>query len=188
MSVQVPTTGWYLENRVGSHKKFYTVLIAENGVVVTAWGRIGTQGQSKIQKFPEFKDAEALGKRQVYSKQTGGYSALAEDFKLTIDSDVLNAACQNESPAILTRLFHEARNNPQFAGDTEVVLKHYEDFVKKAQRLLDTAGDRNFEEVFNEFDELKTTWKTISDKHDEVAVTVNLAEQLLSQRLMSGAL
>lgn len=188
MGVQVPVTGWYLENRTANHNKCYTVLISENGVVVAAWGAIGSKGQSKIQKFAELKDAEALGKRQVYSKQTGGYSVIVEDFKFSIDSDVLNEACQRSTTAPLVQAFTKARLEPQYEGDKQVVLKHYEDFVKKAQRLMDTADDRNFEEVWIEFEELEAAWKAISDQHDKTAVTLDLTRQMLSQRLMSGAL
>lgn len=183
----IPVTGWHLENRTGSHNKFYTVLIAENGVVVTAWGAIGSAGQSKIQKTT-LKDAEALGKRQVYSKLTRGYSTKADEFKFTIEEDALNEACRRTMTQPLTRAFHQALRDPQYEGDKQVVLKHYDDFVDKAQRLLNEAGDRSFEEVYAEFEELEKAWAEISDKHAEAEVTVSLTKQLLSQKLMSGSL
>jgi len=188
MSTPVAVTGWHLENRIGSHNKYYTVLIAENGIVVTAWGKIGTAGQTKIQKLPQVKDAEALGKRQLYSKQTGGYSVLTDEFKFTIEHDVLMQAASTTNAAVLTRLFHEALRDPAYEGDKQVVLKHYDDFVAKAQRLLNEAGERAFEDVYAEFEELEAAWQSISDKHDEVKVTVDLTKQLLGQRLMSGSL
>jgi len=184
----IPVTGWYLENRIGSHNKFYCVLLSENGVVVTAWGGIGTKGQAKIQKFPRADDAEALGKRQLYSKKTGGYSPVTEDFKFSLDSDVLNEACQRQDPHALTRLFHDARLNPAYEGDAQAVLQHYDDVAKKARRLLETAGERTFEDVHTEFEELKKAWEVVRDKHDEVATAMSLTEQVLGQRLMSGSL
>lgn len=184
----IPTTGWYLENRIGNHKKFYTVLIAENGVVVTAWGRIGQAGQSKIQKFPSLKDAEALGKRQVYAKQTGGYSVIEDEFKFTITNDILNTACAQDSAPMLLRQFAQARTEPKFQGDSQVVMKHYEDFAGRAQALLNTAAERPFDEVYAEYEELEAAWKVLRDKHDEVAVTVSLTSQTLHQRLLSGSL
>jgi len=185
---KIPVTGWYLENRNGSHSKFYTVLIAENGVVVTAWGRIGAAGQSKIQRLPLLTDAEALGKRQVYSKQTGGYSVINDDFKFTIGEALLDEACQRDAAGLLTRAFHEALRDPQYQGEKQSVMKHYDDFVEKAQRLMTEAGNRSFDEVYAEFEELEKAWQAISDKHGEAAVTISLTKQMLSQRLMSGAL
>lgn len=185
MATPVPVTGWHLTNTIGSHRKFYTVLIADNGVVVTAWGRIGSAGQSKIDKLPEYKDAEALGKRQVYGKQTGGYQVITDQFTFTINDDVLGNACARSMAQPLLQAFEAAKNDPAFAGERQVVMKYYDEFVAKAQRLLND-GERPFEEVHAEFEELKEAWNHLSDKHDEVRVTVDLAEQLLAQRLMSG--
>lgn len=185
MATPIPVTGWHLTNTIGDHNKFYTVLIAENGVVVTAWGRIGSAGQQKIDKLMSFKDAEALGKRQLYSKQTGGYQVITDEFTFTIDDDALLNACARTMAAPLLKAFEDAKNDPAFAGDTQVVMKYYDEFVVKAQRLLND-GERPFEEVHAEFEDLKTSWTALTDKHDEVKVTVDLAEQLLAQRLMSG--
>lgn len=186
--MQIPVEGWYLENRTGNHSKFYTVLIAENGVVVTAWGRIGTAGQSKIQRLPTPADAEALGRRQAYSKQAGGYSVLTNAFRFTIGEALLDEACQRDAAELLTRAFHAAQNDPQFEVEKKSVTSHYDQFVEKAQRLLTGAGDRAFDEVYAEFEELETAWQAINDKHDEAAVTIGLTRQKLHQRLMSGAL
>lgn len=184
----IAVIGWHLENRIGSHNKFYTVLIADNGVVVTAWGKIGTVGQNKVQRFPQYADAEALGKRQLYSKQTGGYTVKANEFKFAIDENLINEACKNDTAAPMTRAFHAALAEPQFGGDRDVVLKHYDDFVDKAQRLMGGASDRAFDEVWSEFEELEKAWDAISNKHAEADVTISLTRQMLSQRLMSGSL
>lgn len=184
----VTVTGWYLENRTGSHNKQYTVLLAENGTLVCNWGPIGTKGQSQVNKFPTHDEAEPLGKRQLYSKQTRGYDLITGNFKFVVDTDVLNQAVQSKDARPVTQLFHTARHNPQYEGDKQAVLNHYDDVAKKAQRLLDTAGDRTFEEVFAEYEELKAAWQAVTDKHDEVATAMALTEQILGQRLMSGAL
>lgn len=186
--MQIPVEGWYLENRTGTHSKFYTVLIADNGVCVMAWGRIGTVGQKKIQKLPSLEDAKALGLRQVYSKQSGGYSMITSEFRFTIDEALLDECCQRDVSGPLTQQFHDARREPQYEGEKKSVTTHYDDFVDKAQRLLGGASERPFEEVFAEFQELKEAWEAISEKHDEAAITISLTKQMLSQRLMSGAL
>ena len=183
----VSVTGFHLENRVGNHRKFYTVLIAENGVVVLSWGRIGTSGQGKIQKVGS-DSAVSLGMRQVYAKQTRGYNAVTSDLKFTVEEGALLEGCRDGSFAHLTRAFHKARQDPKFEGHRDAVLKHYDDFVAKAQTLLNGAGDRTFDEVYAEFDQLEKAWETINDKHAEATVVIDLAKQTLSQRLMSGSL
>lgn len=184
----IPVVGYHLENRIGNHLKFYTVLIADNGVVVTAWGRIGTRGQNRIQKFAALGDAEALGMRQVYAKQTGGYAVVTSSFKFAIEADALNAACQRGQGDDLTQRFHRALREPQYEGDKQVVMKHYDDFVDRAQRLMNEASTRTFEQVYAEFEELEKAWSAISDKHDQAEATISLTKQMLSQRLMSGTL
>jgi predicted DNA-binding WGR domain protein len=187
VSNDVMVQGWHLENRNGNHNKFYTVLIAENGIVVTAWGRIGQQGQSKIQKL-SYADAEAIGMRQVYAKQTGGYRALTEALKFTVDGGVLSSAAATSMTTPLTRAFHEAARAPRFDTEKNAALKHYDDFVNQAQALLSGAGDRPFDEVWGEFEELEAAWKALDDKHSETRVTVDLCRRRLGQALMSGNL
>lgn len=185
----IPVIGWHLEyrNEAANSKKFYTVLIADNGVVVTAWGRIGTAGQSKIQKtVPEA--ADNLGRRQLFSKRAKGYATVHADVKFTMDEDVLIQACESNSAYTLTRAFFDAVRQPEFDGDKATVASHYDEFVNKAQRLLDGAADQPFDSVYGQYEELTEAWNGISEKHDEAAVTITLLRQLLEQRLMSGAL
>lgn len=188
MSQMMTVEGYHLENRTGNSSKFYTVLIADNGVVVLNWGRIGTQGQSKIQSLPSRADAEAVGKRQVYSKQTRGYMAVADAVKFTVETVTVEAAASNDAPHRLLWAFGEARTSPQFEGEKESVTSHYDDLLVKAQALMDGASDRDFGEVVAEYEELKSTWAEISNKHDQTKITLELTEQMLGQRIMSGAL
>ena len=185
--MQVPVVGYHLTNTQANHYKFYTVLIAGN-IVVTAWGRIGTQGQSKIQKLPSYDDAESIGLRQVYAKQSKGYEPQAKGVKFMVDDKVLAESASQDNTGPLTRAFFKAMNDPEFEGDKQAVAKHYDEFVAKAQSLLDSASTRNFEEVHNAFEELEVAWNAISDKHAEAEITVSFLRQTLAQRLMSGAL
>lgn len=186
--MEIPVSGWYLENKTPGHHKQYTVLVSETGVVILAWGKIDAGSQSKIQKLPSHSDAEAVGLRQVYSKQSSGYTMVTEALRFTIDQDVLDDACRRNLTNRPLEAFNKARRDPKYAGEKQVVLKHYDDLVAKAHVLLGTAGERTFEDVLGDFEELKEAWAAISDKHDEVGVTMTLVEQTISQRLMSGAL
>jgi len=184
---QIPITGWYLENRLPGHHKFYTVLIADNGVVTTSWGRIGTAGQSKVQKFPAHSDAKDVGLRQLYAKKSKGYTAVNEDVKFMVTTTMLNDACSANSASTLDRTFHKALREPRFEGDKKAVFQHYDSFVDQAHKLLDKAGQgMAFEALYVEFEELKSAWSELDDKHSEAAVTIGLAEQTLHQALMGG--
>lgn len=183
---EIRVNGWYLEQRnpAANVAKQYTVLISETGVVVLAWGRIGQAGQKKIQKLP-FPSADALGKKQMYSKQSGGYAVVQDEFIFHVDSEVLDKACRHDLPDPLLRAFHLARSDPKFIGEQKSVIQHYDDFVNKAQRLLESSGDRPFEDVYNEFEELEQAWGKITEAHDAAAVTVDLTKQMLKQRLFA---
>lgn len=184
----VIVTGWYLEYRQGTSNKFYTVLIADNGVVITNWGRIGSEGQGKIDKMPNFEAADDVGRRQLYAKKSKGYEALATEVKFPVEEVVLNESCSRDRWNVIARLFAKARTEPQFEGDKQAVATHYQEFVKRASKLLDTASTRSFDEVWAEGEELQEAWKELEDQHGQAKVTVDLLTQTLNQRLMSGSL
>jgi len=180
-------TGWYLENRTPGHSKFYLVLIIDN-VAVTNWGRIGADGQAKIQAFSTYDEAKDIALRQYYSKKARQYHALYEDVVFEVEDAVLNEACEHSAHQPLTRLFFTAAKSRTYAGESKAVAEHYRDFVSKAQALMDRAsGDFNFEEVFAEFEQLEKAWGEISERHDEAAVTLSVTKSMLAQRLMSGS-
>lgn len=190
MPNQIAVSAWYMEkvNPARNEHKQYTVLIAENHVVLTHWGRIGSKGQHTLTKLSTASEAEALGMRQVYSKQTGGYQVKVDAFKFLLDEEVILEACRRDIHVNLIAAYEKALAAGDSAGDRAVVLKHYDDFARKAHDLLNGANNKPFEEVHAEFETLKEAWGVINDKHDEVAVVMSLAEQTLTQRLMSGAL
>lgn len=181
--------GYYLQKIDPSTntKKFYTTLVTDNGVAVIAWGRIGTAGQSQIHKFQTRKDAEVLALKKVYAKQSEGYELEVDRFKFTIETDIINKACEQQNPDLLLNAFGSARTQPQLLAEQEVVLRHYDDFMDKARHLLETAGGRPFDEVHAEYEELDKAWAALEDRHAQVRTTVDLVKQTLFSRLMSGS-
>lgn len=178
----VLVTGYYLENKMPGHNKFYTVLISEDGTVLTNWGRIGGTGQSKIDKLPTADKAEELGLRQFYSKRTRGYETKHEGIKFEVDSKILNDAHAGALLPLL-RAFQDARVAPEFTGESNTALRHYDDFAKKAQALLNDAPNLDFETLWARHSELEEVWATLSDKHAEVATIVNLTKATLMSKL-----
>ena len=185
---KITVTGYYAEYREGTSSKFYTSLVADNGVVVTNWGRIGSEGQSKIQKLPTREDAEAIAMRQFFSKKAKGYTALTEDLIFAVEDESLNRACESNDSRYLTRAFGQARTSPQFENDKRAVSAHYEDFVARAQKLMTDAADQPFETVWAQFQELKAAWEEIDSQHAQAKITLDVTTAKLNARLMSGAL
>lgn len=190
MNTDIAVEGWYLENHddANNHHKYYTVLVADNGVLVFAWGRIGTKGQFKIQKLSSRNDAHTLGMKQFYSKRGRSYEPVSEGVAFTVTSDEVDRACESGDASFLTRQFHTARMAPMFEQDKQAVITHYDDLLTKAQALMDTAGTQNFDAVYGQFEELQATWATLEDKHSETATTVSILSMMLQQRLLTGAL
>lgn len=184
-------TGWHLEYRVAASNsfKFYTVVIAENGVVVTVWGRIGTRGQGKIQKLPDHSSADDVGKKQLYAKKSKGYVTVLDAVNFTMSVEEVTQALRVPGDVhAFTRVLHVVSREPAYEKDKKAVATYYDQFVNRAQSLMTTAGDRPFEEVMAEFRELKEAWATIDKKHGEAMVTIGLINQMLTERLASGSL
>lgn len=184
----INATAYYLENKLPGHSKFYLIIITDSGVVVTNWGRIGAaNGQSKVDALDPTA-AETIGMRQFYAKRSGGYEVVHEAVKFQIDEETLSNACTFSNAAYVTRPFWKAVTDPDFDGDKKAVLTHYDELVKKAQRLMDTAGGQNFESVYAQFEEIEAIWTEIQEKHDEVSVTLDFTRQMLNTALLSGKL
>lgn len=178
----VPVTGWYLENTEGGHMKQYTVLLSDDGVVVHAWGRIGTAGQARVARLPQ-TDAKAQAMKQVYSKQSTGYKLLTADLKFAVSQTLLDDCVRRTNTRPLIHAFMQASRDPEFQGQKQVVLKHYDDFLTKAQDLMGDAGGLDIDAVFKQFQDLEEAWREINDKHQEAEVTLGLTRAILTQRL-----
>lgn len=172
--------GWYLENQNGNHDKFYAVvLLEEEGIVVLNWGRRGTYGQHSVKEVGPGQ-AKAIALRQAYAKRSEGYEMLDEDFEFEYsyrDFGEWEASCQE---------FLRERRKPRYDRSREMVVKHYDEFVDKAQQLMSSVGEREFENLMAELEALETAWAAIQDHHAQADVTISLTKQMLHQRLMSG--
>lgn len=71
----VPTSGpYYMECREGSANKFWAIRRVSPRVLETAWGRIGTKGQTATTKaFPSNKAAIVAMAKKVKEKESKGY-------------------------------------------------------------------------------------------------------------------
>lgn len=176
-------TGHYLENTLPGHNKFYTVLIVEDGTVITNWGKIGADGQSKIDKLPNAEKAEELGMRQFYAKATRGYEIKHRDVKFEVPKKAVDDAHAGSYRALL-RPFMEARTAPVFANESSLALRHYDDFAAKAQALLTDAPNMDFETLFARHSELNDVWASLTEKHNEVSTIVDLTKATLMKKLM----
>lgn len=176
-------SGYYLENTMPGHNKFYTVLIAEDGTVLTNWGKIGADGQSKCDKMPSARQAEEVGLRQFYAKSTRGYKVKHEGVKFEVDPKLLNDANAGAVRPLL-RAWQETRTQPALAAEQQVALRHYDDFAKKAQELLEDAPNMDFETLWARHAELVEVWTALSDKHAEVSTIVDLTKATLMKKLM----
>lgn len=173
---------YYLENTLPGHHKFYLICITDEGTVFTNWGKIGASGQSKLQRMPNVDDAEAVGMRQFFSKRSGGYEVLHEGVTFSLPTEWVN------NQYMYQNAFWQKVNSPEWEADRDAVLKNYEDFKARAQKLLASASTSNFASVQQQHEELKRVWAEIQDAHAEVEIVINLTEQSLAAALMSGKL
>jgi predicted DNA-binding WGR domain protein len=186
---QIPSHGWYLENRDNNRFAFYTVILTETGLVVFHWGRIGTAGQTKMQMLPP-SQAKMTAMRQVASKMGRGYEVKHDDVTFMLDERDVTRAHERPDPKSLTLLFDRALRDPVFTGDKDNVVQAYDVFLERAQRLMDNAAQptTRFDSVWNDFDDLKAAWAEIEDKHSLAQTTLDMTSRMLTQALMAGRL
>lgn len=181
---------WYLECKEGSSNKFYEVHYVEDGSVVLRWGRIGTYGQSKVERLnPEGGRTVAL--RQVYTKAAKGYDVVTDCFRWEVDLNP-DFPPQRRAPGqYLVRevsdippLFRAAKTDPQFSGERAIVIKHYESFIAQCERLMNEAAEHKFEDVLPEFNRLQHQFEVIKEMHDRAKGTMDMTDRMLMQKLM----
>lgn len=173
---------YYLTYRDGRSNKFYEVLITEDGTTILHWGRIHTAGQSSVSVMGSYEDAHDVAMRQVYAKKSKGYNQDRAD-KFVIDTEIVRWAKEG-NPARLFEAIAQSRAEGKFSGLKDAVLTHYKDFADQAQNLMNRADSMEFEQVSDEFDELKAVWEEIKDKHAEVETVLSLAEATFMRKLM----
>ncbi len=189
LSAEVPVVAWYLENRNPPHKKFYTVLVADDGTLVLHWGRIGTGGQFKVEQHRDAAQARNIGLRQVYAKGSKGYAMIDEELKFIATVEQVKRAHEGTQGCHhLAALFKVAKDNPAFAGEQKAAAKHYDSFIGSAEALLHrlTSGGEEFETVYAEYQALQEAWSELAERHDTAAATLQLTASKVQQRLMSA--
>jgi len=187
IDVTVPAQGWRMHYIQGSSRKFYEVILTESNFVILRWGRIGTAGQSSATRYGSYSDANDVALRQVYSKRSKGYDSQVSEFAFAATENAISYAAQGDAGPI-GRELSEAIASGEFDGSKAVVLKHYQDFSNRAQRLLAQADEMDFDQALSEFDALEAVFAEITSKHEEVSTSMGLVRATLMQKLMAGSL
>lgn len=189
-NAEVPVTSWYLENQQPGHNKFYLCLVSDAGHCVLVWGRIGSAGQSKVEKYPTYGDAETIALKQAYAKAAKGYDMRDERFKFAVKSRMLDSAVDspgNDRHADLMAARRMAKQDPQFTGEQQSATRHYDTFIGAAEKLMQRAA-RN-EDAFallEEWQALQDAWTELDAKHSTAATTLSLTGQMLQQKLFAS--
>lgn len=188
MTNEIPVEGFYLENHQGTSNKFYTILAAGDGTLVFAWGRIGQKGQHKIQHLAPSNSAWDAAEKQMRSKMGRGYERAEGSSRFTVNPSLLITCRTDGDAGPLLREFYRSREAPIFAQASATTMSQYDSFVDTAQELLENAHTLPFDDVYAKFEELDETWKELEAKHATAQTAVNIVQQILQQRLMSGDL
>lgn len=183
MSKQILVHGWYLEFSEGTSNKFYKTYIAENGVTIVRWGRIGSNGQHKVSSFPSFDQAKDLGLRQVYEKKAKGYVEKYGDLMCETTEEAILAARHGDFYEIDTA-WNAAARGGEFEKAKSDVLRTYAEFSTRIQNLLDRAEHADLDVLMDEYQGAETVWDEINDKHAEVVAAMSLCKTTLMKKLI----
>jgi predicted DNA-binding WGR domain protein len=180
----IATLGYKLRYKDSSSDKEYRVFITETNVAITQWGRTGTEGQSSGALYPTYAQAESAGMKQYHAKAHKGYKVEIEGMRFMASEDAIERARQKDH-TLLQQQFHQAHASGEFTGKRDAVFKHYDEFTRKAQDVLDAAmaGTTTGAEALEQVGALLDIWADIEEKHNEVAVTLKMAQGVALQRL-----
>ena len=184
MSKQILVHVWYLEYTEGTSYKFYKTYIAENGITIVRWGRIGSIGQFKVNAFPSFDQAKDLGLRQVYEKKAKGYVEKYGDVIFETNNDMLAAAIDGNFYDLDDGFNQAVRGGDEFETAKTDVLRTYAEFSTRIQNLLDRAEHAEVDVLMDEYQGAETVWEEINDKHAEVTAAMNLCKTTLMRKLV----
>lgn len=178
-------TGWTLEYRDGTSNKYYYVFAFADGNLLLNWGRIGTSGQVKIEKYTP-DEAQIIAKRQVYAKAGKGYKMIADAFDFTIDDSTHKRALQQGWGASqINQAFQMALREDAFTQRQRLVTTHYDQFIEQTNQVLDAAAKgEEFEPLLARWEALSGAWMELKDKHDHAAAAVGMVQQVVAQKLM----
>lgn len=185
-AAEVAITSWYLENTSPGHNKFYLCMVSDAGHSIMVWGRIGSNGQSKIEKYTSYKDAETVALKQVYAKASKGYAIKEEQVKFAATAGLLADTLNHNKHDGIMSLRRRAQQDPQFQGEQQTATRHYDNFITAAETLMAKATTSDLGALFDEWQALQDAWAELDAKHGTAATTLTLTSQILQQRLLSG--
>jgi predicted DNA-binding WGR domain protein len=184
-TVMHKVTSWSLDFRDTSSSKYYKVFAFSDGHLVLNWGRIGTNGQTKIEKYTP-DEAQIIAKRQVYSKAGKGYKMQCDAFDFAVDDNVHDrVVIKNWGAQALITAHEMAMTEDTFTQRQRLVTVHYDQFIEQTNQVLDAAAKgEEFEPLLARWEALSGAWSELKDKHDHAATAVGMVQQVVAQKLM----
>lgn len=185
MGTAYKVTSWALTFQDTASSKFYKVFAFSDGHLVLHWGRIGTSGQTKVEKYTP-DEAQIIAKRQVYSKAGKGYKMSCDAFDFTVNDDIRDRVLmKNWGAQVLVDAHESAMTEDSFTQRQRLVTVHYDQFIEQTNKVLDAAAKgEQFEPLLASWQQLSDAWTELKDKHDHAAVAVGMVQQVVAQRMM----
>lgn len=180
-------TAWRLSCMEGTSRKFYNIYVVGDGHLILNWGRMGTAGQTKIEKYTP-AEAQIIAKRQVYAKASKGYKINDNEIQFSVSESIYRRSTRTGStPAWIERALDAAKEDSLFNKQQALVTTHYDKFIEHTNEVLDAAArGEDFDSLLDRWQHLSTAWKELSDKHSHAATAVGMVQQVVSQRLMEA--
>lgn len=182
----VPVLGYWLkfDDERANAKKEYRCFITDTNVGVTQWGRQGTEGQSKAAIYPTYAQAESAVMKDYHAKAHKGYRIEVEGMRFLATEEAVERARQKDH-SLLVQEFHRAHASGEFTGKRDAVFKHYDEFTRKSQDLLDAVatGELTGAQALEQIGNLMDVWSEITERHDTVATTLRMAQSVAMQKL-----
>lgn len=181
----VSTRAYFLSVRNTQHDKQYVCFITETNAAIIQYGRYGADGTTNGAVYPTASQAETSAMKQVYKKVgERGYKYEIDGIVFLATQRAIDAALNGNGSLLIAEL-KEAHKNGAFKSQADAVLKHYEDFAKQANTLLEdvSAGEISAVDALQRFEGLQEAWALITKQHGETGAMLSITGRMLAGKL-----
>ena len=187
---------WQLMDTRGTSSKFYNIYLA--GVhVITQWGRIGSDGQTKVETFAVQGAATQQALKIHNEKIRKGYEVVKKDFDLTIPQQVIaNIVFSGGSAVTIFRQTQSPRSSHTPNGlpirpkqpiqelNGKEVLRLYGHLVTNLRAMNARAGEMDLDVLLDRWGEVDSVWSDLEAARTEAADLVDKVRAQVTTRVM----
>lgn len=174
---------WSLVYTEGTSSKFYNIF-AVGHWVITQWGRIGYDGQTKVSMFASIQAATNEAVNTLHTKRQKGYELVKNDQDVTVRRDVVSQVVNDGVSAARLLAAQVAKTPKAKPIDGQDMLNQVGHLVENLKILSDHGGDLPLDELLDRWGEISAVWDDLAASYKEADLLVTTVRAQVTQRVM----